>query len=258
MGATLGAAFAGCASARCCPVLPLSIPAFAMVGMGAMVGGGTGAAMTAVTMIFEMTRDYDIVLPMILAVAVGYRRAAACCRARTSTRSSWWARPSDAEGAACQHVSGAQRPATSWTGRAVARTRHVRFADFLRQTPASRSVFDMWWSRAATIIVGVLRVNTDLRRDGRRGRQRRDAGRTRAAQFHHRRGNDAAAFDVIARMWRRGATMAVVVRRKRRPRAGHVLGVIYQGAHRRRGCEQHPTLSGLMRQWHDLSRRAMR
>ena len=33
-----------------------------------MVGGSTGAAMTAVTMIFEMTRDYDIVLPMILAV----------------------------------------------------------------------------------------------------------------------------------------------------------------------------------------------
>lgn len=41
---------------------------------GAMVGGATG--MTAVTMIFETTRDYDIVLPMILAVAlsVGVRR----------------------------------------------------------------------------------------------------------------------------------------------------------------------------------------
>jgi CIC family chloride channel protein len=48
-----------------------------MVGMGAMVGGGTGAAMTAVTMIFEMTLDYHIVLPMILAVAagLGVRRA---------------------------------------------------------------------------------------------------------------------------------------------------------------------------------------
>ena len=47
-----------------------------MIGMGAMVGGATGAAMTAVTMIFEMTRDYGIVLPMILAVAValGVRR----------------------------------------------------------------------------------------------------------------------------------------------------------------------------------------
>src|SRR5262249_46202428 len=53
------------------PELPISVPAFAMVGMGAMVGSGTGAAMTAVAMVFEMTRDYDIVLPMILAVAVG-------------------------------------------------------------------------------------------------------------------------------------------------------------------------------------------
>ena len=70
MGATLGGAFAALAS-TILPGLPISVPAFAMVGMGAMVGGGTGAAMTAVAMIFEMTRDYDIVLPMILAVAVG-------------------------------------------------------------------------------------------------------------------------------------------------------------------------------------------
>jgi chloride channel protein, CIC family len=75
MGATLGAAFA-CIVSIILPHAPVSLPAFAMVGMGAMVGGGTGAAMTAVTMIFEMTRDYNIVLPMILAVAValGVRR----------------------------------------------------------------------------------------------------------------------------------------------------------------------------------------
>ena len=44
--------------------------------MAAMVGGGTGAAMTAVTMIFEMTRDYDLVMPSIVAVAlaIGVRR----------------------------------------------------------------------------------------------------------------------------------------------------------------------------------------
>ena len=68
-------AFAGAALVNL-PHMPISVPAFAMVGMGAMVGGGTGAAMTAVTMIFEMTRDYDIVLPMILAVgaSLGVRR----------------------------------------------------------------------------------------------------------------------------------------------------------------------------------------
>jgi CIC family chloride channel protein len=75
MGATLGAAF--CAWAKMIfPSLDLSVPAFAIVGMAAMVGGATGAAMTAVTMIFEMTRDYDIVMPMIVSVAlsIGIRR----------------------------------------------------------------------------------------------------------------------------------------------------------------------------------------
>ncbi|HEM7881486.1 TPA: chloride channel protein, partial [Burkholderia contaminans] len=64
IGAALGAAFAASVQ-TVLPAAPVSTPAFAMVGMGAMVGGGTGAAMTAVAMIFEMTRDYDIVLPMI-------------------------------------------------------------------------------------------------------------------------------------------------------------------------------------------------
>ncbi len=72
-GAALGAAFSAVTSAM---GLATSLPAFAIVGMAAMVGSTTGAAMTAVTMIFEMTRDYNIVLPMILAVAValGTRR----------------------------------------------------------------------------------------------------------------------------------------------------------------------------------------
>jgi len=66
MGATLGGAFATLLASLF--HVPVSVPAFAMIGMGAMVGGTTGAAMTAVTMMFEMTRDYDVVLPMILAV----------------------------------------------------------------------------------------------------------------------------------------------------------------------------------------------
>ena len=75
MGATIGGAFAMLLSAFHLP-FAVNVPSFAMVGMGAMVGGGTGAVMTAIAMIFEMTRDYDIVLPMILAVAVsvGVRR----------------------------------------------------------------------------------------------------------------------------------------------------------------------------------------
>ena len=75
MGASLGAGLA--VVLHLLHLLPDSqIISFAMVGMAAMVAGGTGAAMTAVTMIFEMTRDYSIVIPMIItvAVAMGVRR----------------------------------------------------------------------------------------------------------------------------------------------------------------------------------------
>jgi chloride channel protein, CIC family len=76
LGATLGGAFAVVAG----PLLPhagLTAPSAAIVGMAAMVGAGTGGVMTAIVMIFEMTRDYDVIVPVILAVAVaaGVRRA---------------------------------------------------------------------------------------------------------------------------------------------------------------------------------------
>ena len=61
MGAAIGGTVAAGLSALHLPIT-IDAPSFAMVGMGAMVGGATGAVMTAVTMIFEMTRDYGIVL----------------------------------------------------------------------------------------------------------------------------------------------------------------------------------------------------
>jgi chloride channel protein, CIC family len=76
LGATLGAAFASLATL----VLPnagLTLPSAAIVGMAAMVGAGTGGVLTAIVMVFEMTRDYAIIVPVIVAVAVaaGVRRA---------------------------------------------------------------------------------------------------------------------------------------------------------------------------------------
>ena len=49
----------------------------ALAGMAGVVAGTTGAALTAIVMIFEMTLDYSVVLPMTLTVAVSYglRRA---------------------------------------------------------------------------------------------------------------------------------------------------------------------------------------
>ena len=75
LGATLGAAFAT-AAAAILPHAGLTIPSAAIVGMAATVGAGTGGVMTAIVMVFEMTRDYAIIVPVIVAVAVaaGIRR----------------------------------------------------------------------------------------------------------------------------------------------------------------------------------------
>ncbi|MCF8469475.1 MAG: chloride channel protein [Parvibaculum sp.] len=76
IGATLGGAF-GAVMLFFWPGHSVSVAEYAMVGMAAVVGGGTGATMTAITMVFEMTRDYNIIIPLIMAVAiaVGVRRA---------------------------------------------------------------------------------------------------------------------------------------------------------------------------------------
>jgi CIC family chloride channel protein len=76
LGATLGGAFA-VAVGGFFPHSGLTVPSAAIVGMAAMVGAGTGGVMTAIVMIFEMTRDYAIIVPVIVAVAIaaGIRRA---------------------------------------------------------------------------------------------------------------------------------------------------------------------------------------
>jgi len=75
MGASLGGSIGAAAGAMM--RVNLSPAACAMVGMAAMVGAGTGGVMTAIVMIFEMTRDYAIMVPVILTVAIaaGVRRA---------------------------------------------------------------------------------------------------------------------------------------------------------------------------------------
>jgi CIC family chloride channel protein len=76
LGATLGAAFA-LAAGSLLPHAGLAAPSAAIIGMAAIVGAGTGGVMTAIVMVFEMTRDYAIIVPVIVAVALaaGVRRA---------------------------------------------------------------------------------------------------------------------------------------------------------------------------------------
>jgi chloride channel protein, CIC family len=69
MGAALGGCL-GSALVQLFPGLSVNPVHFAYAGMAAMVGGTTGAAVTATIMVFEMTRDYTVILPVILTVVL--------------------------------------------------------------------------------------------------------------------------------------------------------------------------------------------
>jgi CIC family chloride channel protein len=222
MGATLGGGFASLLSAVGLAI-PLSIPAFAMVGMGAMVGGGTGAVMTAVTMTFEMTRDYDIVMPMILAVAasVGVRRLL--------SRENIYTLKLVRRGRSIPKA----RHANMFL---VRHAREVMDSDVL-VLPAEDS-FDAFLrlheaeGRLRHVVVtqkghlyGVIRVNTGLRRGLEGARTGVTLGDVASRDFTIV-GEDLVAFDVIDRMWRKKAFMAVVVRGRGVPRGEDVVGVI--------------------------------
>jgi len=69
VGATLGGAF-GLLAASLFPSLGVSPAAFALVGMAAVLAGAVHAPLTAVILLFEMTSDYRIILPLMFAVAV--------------------------------------------------------------------------------------------------------------------------------------------------------------------------------------------
>jgi CIC family chloride channel protein len=76
IGATLGGVF-GSLTMLVAPGLELDLTDFCIVGMAGMLGGTTGAAITAIVMVFELTRDYNVIVPMILGVtlALAVRRA---------------------------------------------------------------------------------------------------------------------------------------------------------------------------------------
>jgi len=71
MGAAAGAAF-GHVAHDLFPALTMPIPAFAVAGMAAAVAGSTGALLTAIVMSYEMTRDYNAILPVIITCAVAW------------------------------------------------------------------------------------------------------------------------------------------------------------------------------------------
>jgi CIC family chloride channel protein len=222
IGASLGSAFAGLVGAVL-PGVPVSVPAFAMVGMGAMVGGGTGAAMTAVTMIFEMTRDYNIVLPMIVAVALslGVRRIL--------SRESIYTMKLVGRGHAMPRALHANLFLVRSARDVMVKDLTVldestSFASYMSASKCAAGPQHIVVTRGGGIF-GVVLAGVDLRRAvGSAGASvqlkalaRRDFTVVR---------ENAAMFDVIARMRRKNAAMALVIPRTGYTTPERVLGVI--------------------------------
>jgi CIC family chloride channel protein len=67
----MGGAFGVC-MAQLFPSLHLNPAAYALVGMGVMIAAATHAPITAILLVFEMTNDYAIVIPLMLAVVIAY------------------------------------------------------------------------------------------------------------------------------------------------------------------------------------------
>lgn len=69
IGAMLGGAF-GMVAHLLFPAFTASSGAYALVGMAAVFAGTARAPITAIIMLFEMTRDYMIMLPLMIAVVI--------------------------------------------------------------------------------------------------------------------------------------------------------------------------------------------
>ena len=69
LGATLGAAY-GPIAQQLLPDWNIAPAAFAMVGMAAVLAGTVHAPLTAIILLFEMTNDYHIILPLMFAVVI--------------------------------------------------------------------------------------------------------------------------------------------------------------------------------------------
>jgi chloride channel protein, CIC family len=222
MGATLGGAFAGLANALF-PGLAISVPAFAMVGMGTMVGSGTGAAMTAIAMVFEMTRDYDIVLPMVLAVAVGLGTRRLLSRENIYTMK-LVRRGHPIPKALHANMFLVRSAADVMDRNFLLVDENQSFAEFLRLAGGPGGMRHVVVTRG-DLIVGVLRVNTSLRQTVSAAGAGVPMGALAQRNFTIVRKN-AVVFDVIARLWRRRAIMGVVFDGQGRPRRDNVVGVV--------------------------------
>ncbi|MBO8126703.1 MAG: chloride channel protein [Firmicutes bacterium] len=71
IGAVLGGTF-GVLANLLFPEITAPAGAYAIVGMGAVLAGSMQAPLTAIIMLFELTRNYQIILPLMIACVISY------------------------------------------------------------------------------------------------------------------------------------------------------------------------------------------
>lgn len=226
LGATLGGAIGGLMHQVFPDVPGISVAAFGMVGMAAMVGGATGAALTAVVMIFEMTRDYEIVTPTIIAVAIslGIRRLLLTDNIYTmklTRRGSYIPQTLHA------NMFLVQEAADVMVSDIIVLPAELELSAYFEQHPDGSDEESYIVVTRDAHIVGVVTPHEALW--AMRGGDPQDPvtlGRIACADYVLARAPDVM-FSVIDRMSRRQAGIAVVVDSDRLlPRAESVLGVI--------------------------------
>jgi chloride channel protein, CIC family len=222
MGATIGGAF-GVLVHAIHPIDGFGATTCAIIGMAAMVGGGTGAAMTAVTMIFEMTRDYDLVMPSIVAVAlaIGIRRLLSQENIYTIKLVG---RGHFVPKALYANMFLVRQARDVMQKDVTILPVDSDFDAFLRQHDGEGGLRHVVVTRG-NHLAGVVRVNTSLRRGIEQAYSGVRLGDVAQRNFTIARESDIM-FDVVQRMTRHNAVMAVVVKDRSRGRPSDVVGVV--------------------------------
>jgi CIC family chloride channel protein len=170
-----------------------------------------------------MTRDYDIIMPIIIAVAVaiGVRRLL--------SRENIYTIKLVARGHLIPKALHANmflvRHAEEVMDRdVIVLPAETDFAAFLHQTESGG--FKHIVVTNSDRIVGVLRINTELRRGLEGSYSGVLLGDIAQKNYTIARAQDVV-FDVVERMWRHGASMAIVTKSSGHlPRGKHVIGMI--------------------------------
>ena len=222
MGATLGAAF-GVLVQAIHPMDHFNPTTCAVIGMAAMVGGGTGAAMTAVTMIFEMTRDYDLVMPSIVAVAlaIGIRRLLSIENIYTIKLVG---RGHFVPKALYANMFLVRRARDVMRKDVTLLDADAHFDAFLRQHSDEHGLRYVVVTRGNRI-AGAVRINTSFRRGIEQSYSGVFLGDIAQRNFTIARESDIM-FDVVQRMTRHDAEMAIVIKDGCRGRPADVVGMI--------------------------------